>query len=86
MSLALDPATEQRIQRQLERGTYSAPTEVVNRALDLLEAEEQDLATRRAELAARLQHGFDQATRGELYSPDEARAVLAERRAARMAK
>jgi Arc/MetJ-type ribon-helix-helix transcriptional regulator len=79
MSLALDPATEQRIQRQLERGTYSAPAEVVNRALDLLEAQDQDLATRRAELAARLQRGFDQATRSELYSPDEARAILAER-------
>jgi Arc/MetJ-type ribon-helix-helix transcriptional regulator len=86
MTLILDPATEQRLQRQLARGPYTEPSELLAHALDLLEAEEQDLAARRAELAARLQRGFDQATRSELYSPDEARAILAERRAARMAK
>ena len=85
MSLALDPATEQRIQRQLERGAYSAPTEVVNRALDLLEAQEVAtdwLLRNRSAIQADLDESFAEEARGESYSPEEARAMLTQRRVA----
>jgi Arc/MetJ-type ribon-helix-helix transcriptional regulator len=41
MTLTLDAATEQRIQRVIERGHYKTPAEVIARALDLLDAKEE---------------------------------------------
>jgi Arc/MetJ-type ribon-helix-helix transcriptional regulator len=41
MILTLDPATEQRIQREMERGHYREPAEVIAHALNLLQAEEE---------------------------------------------
>jgi hypothetical protein len=46
MALTLDPAigrSAQRIQRELERGPYTNPAELLGHALDLLEAQEQGL-------------------------------------------
>ena len=39
MTLTLDPTTERRIQREIERGPYREPAEVVAHALDLLDLE-----------------------------------------------
>jgi Arc/MetJ-type ribon-helix-helix transcriptional regulator len=86
MSLVLSPATEARIQAELATGRYAAPDELLNRALDSLKDEDEDLSANRSALAEKLQRGYDQATRGELYSPEQARAILAERRAARIAR
>ena len=84
MSLVLDPATEDRIQRQLERGSYTAPAELINRALDLLAADDCLLQNRDA-INADLEESSAQAARGEGYSPEEAMSLLAARRAARAA-
>jgi len=84
MSLVLDAATEDRIQRQLERGPYLAPAELINRALDLLEADDWLFQNRDA-INADLDESSAQAARGEGYSPEEAMALLAARRAARAA-
>lgn len=83
MSLTLDPTTEQRIQQELARGRYREPAEVIAHALDLLEAERAELEERRSGLVRKLAKSFEQSERGETYSPEEARAMLAERRAAR---
>jgi Arc/MetJ-type ribon-helix-helix transcriptional regulator len=86
MSLTLDdPIIEQRIQRVLARGVYPEPAEVMSHALDLLEAEEDWLLRNREAIIERLEVSFAQAERGESYSPEEARTILAERRAARAA-
>jgi Arc/MetJ-type ribon-helix-helix transcriptional regulator len=47
MSLVLSPATEARVLQQVATGRYAAPDDLLNHALDLLEAE-AILATRRA--------------------------------------
>jgi Arc/MetJ-type ribon-helix-helix transcriptional regulator len=86
MALTLDPATEARIQRELARGHYSAPDEVINRALDLLDSEAQAndwLHHNREAINDRLDISFAQAERGESYSPEEALKILSERRLAR---
>jgi antitoxin ParD1/3/4 len=80
MNLALDEATEQRIQRELERGHYREPEEVVARALELLEAEEEWLTSRRLALQARLEQSMGQIDRGEGIPGDRILEVLAERR------
>jgi Arc/MetJ-type ribon-helix-helix transcriptional regulator len=79
MTVTLDPVSEKRIQDELAKGRYRAPVEVIAHALDLLEAERGGLEA----LATRLQHSFDQSERGETYTPQEARALLADRLSAR---
>jgi Arc/MetJ-type ribon-helix-helix transcriptional regulator len=80
MSLALDPATEQRIQREIARGAYCEPAELINRALDLLESQENWLARNKDAIHQRLAESMAQAERGELHSPDEVRSLLAQDR------
>ena len=82
MALTLDPATEARIQRELARGRYAAPDEIINRALDLLEAERADLAAHRATLLAELEESLDQADRNEVLTEEELRARMSARREA----
>jgi Arc/MetJ-type ribon-helix-helix transcriptional regulator len=96
MSLVLSPATEARIQAELATGRYAAPDELLNRALDSLEAERtvnepipkemEDWLLRNKEAISRdLEESFAQSERGEGYSPEESRAILAQRRADRAA-
>jgi Arc/MetJ-type ribon-helix-helix transcriptional regulator len=84
MAITLDPVLEQRIQRQLDRGPYATPAELINRALDVLEAEDWLLENREA-INAALDQSFAAKERGEGYSPEESMALLAARRAARAA-
>jgi len=82
MSLVLDPATEARVHQQVAVGRYAAPSDLLNHALDLLEAEQIDLSTRRAQIIARLEESIAQADRGEGISGEELRARFKARRAA----
>jgi Arc/MetJ-type ribon-helix-helix transcriptional regulator len=89
MSLALDPATEARIQREIDRGRFREPSELLAHALDLLETETAArdwLLRNRDALNQRLDLSFAQSERGESYSPEQARTLLAERRAMRHAR
>ncbi len=83
MNLALDPRTEQRIQRELDRGHFHNPSEVIARALDLLEAEQTWLDSNREAITVHLTDSHAQIDRGEGIAPDHARFLLADRRAAR---
>ena len=82
MAIALDPATEERIQREFARGHYGSPAEVIAQALDLLQAEEEWLERSKSALNARLQESMAQIDRGEGIPGDRLLEVLAERRAA----
>jgi len=82
MAITLDPATEQRIQRELERGHYNSPAEVIAQALDLLEAEQEWLQIGKSALNQRLEQSMAQIDRGEGIPGDQLLHVLAERRQA----
>jgi Arc/MetJ-type ribon-helix-helix transcriptional regulator len=75
MALTLSPAIEQRIQRETDRGPYTAPDDLLNHALDLLEAKaEVDwLSRNRDAINADLDISFAEADRGDSYSPEELR-------------
>jgi Arc/MetJ-type ribon-helix-helix transcriptional regulator len=88
MAITLDPATEQRIQQQLATGRFREPAELLAHALDLIEtesAQEDWLLRNKESLNADLDRTFAQAGRGEGYSPDESRALMAQHRASRAA-
>jgi Arc/MetJ-type ribon-helix-helix transcriptional regulator len=80
MVITLDATTEQRIQRQIDRGAFREPVELLAHALDLVEAEAEFDARHRA-LLARLAESCAQADRGEGYTEEELRVRMAERRA-----
>ena len=83
MNLALDPASEQVIQRELDRGHFATPAEVVASALLLLNSQEDWLQENKEAIDARLELSFAQSRNGETYTPEQARQFLAERRASR---
>jgi Arc/MetJ-type ribon-helix-helix transcriptional regulator len=96
MSLVLDPATEARIQQALSTGPFREPAELLAHALDLVEAERASLEPADTEMedwllrnkdaiSADLDETFAQAARGEGYSLEESKALLAESRARRLA-
>ena len=80
MAITLDPATEQRIQRELDRGHYGSPAEVIGQALDLLEAEQEWLEISKSALNTRLEQSMAQIDRGEGIPGEQLLKVLAERR------
>jgi Arc/MetJ-type ribon-helix-helix transcriptional regulator len=80
MAMTVDPTIEQRIQRQLDRGAFREPAELLAHALDLVEAETEFDARHKA-LLARLTESCAQADRGEGYTEEELRVRMAERRA-----
>jgi Arc/MetJ-type ribon-helix-helix transcriptional regulator len=77
--------TEQRIEREMARGIYSEPDEVVNRALDLLERQEDWFSRNKEALVELLEDRWAESERGEWVTPDEARAILAKAREERLA-
>jgi Arc/MetJ-type ribon-helix-helix transcriptional regulator len=86
MPITLDTATEERIQREIARGPYREPAEVISHALDLLESEEDWLLVNRDRVNKMLDESFAEAERGEGYSPEEVKAHLDEHRAKRIAR
>jgi Arc/MetJ-type ribon-helix-helix transcriptional regulator len=87
MTVTLDAATEARIQHKIELGQFSEPGEVISRALDVLDAlnsnQEDWFQRNREALNERLEESMGQAQRGETYPPQQARQILAQRRAQR---
>ena len=82
MAINLDPATEQRIQREIDRGHYGSAAEVIAQALDLLEAEQEWLEMSKSALNQRLEQSMAQIDRGEGIPGDQLLQVLSERRQA----
>ncbi len=84
MTIHLKPELEALIREDVERGPYQSADEYVAQAGQMLHAHEQWLAEERADIAAKIEVGFAQAERGELFDPDEVRARLNERKQAWM--
>lgn len=87
MTLILDAETEHRIQREIELGHYSNPSEVIARAVSLLTAESEWLLRNKEALNEHLDESMAQLERGETISGDSIRgsiaALIAEHRIAR---
>jgi Arc/MetJ-type ribon-helix-helix transcriptional regulator len=84
MTLTVDPTSEKRIQREIKRGHYREPAEVVARALALLEEQEEWLQRNKDVINERLDESYAQFERGEGIPEDKVRAILAQDRADRI--
>jgi antitoxin ParD1/3/4 len=79
MTIYLKPELEALIQEDVERGPYQSVDEFVAQAVQMLHEHEQWLADNRADIAAKIEHGFGQAERGELVDGEEAFLQLRQR-------
>ena len=79
MTIHLKPELEALIQEDVERGSYKSADEFVAQAVQMLHAHEQWLAESRADIAAKIEHGFGQAERGEMLDGEEAFHQLRQR-------
>lgn len=71
MQVTLSPELEARIQREIDRGAFRTPAEVIETALEQLEAVERETAALREVLAAKLDNSFAAAARADVVSEEE---------------
>ena len=82
MDLHLPNDLEAIVQKYLASGAYANPEDVVRRALEILDAEENWSDEERRALDEKIDRAICQMARGEGVPGDEARARLQERKAA----
>ena len=68
MNVALNPASEQVIQRELNTSHFTTPPSVVASALRLLSSHEDWLQENREAISERLELSFEQSRHGETYT------------------
>jgi len=79
MTIHLKPELEALIKQDVERGPYQSADEFVAQAVRMLHEHEGWLAENRADIAAKIEHGYAQAERGELVDGEEAFRQLRQR-------
>ena len=82
MTINLRPEDEQIIQKRLQSGNFGSAEEVIHRALESLDAEDEWLQENRVAIEEKIERGLAQLERGEGLSPEESRARLEARKAA----
>ena len=81
MTITLLPDQERAITQAMRTGAYQSPDEVVGRALEMLNSQEQWLQENRAAIDAKIRRGIEQLNRGEGIAEDELDAHLAKLKA-----
>jgi putative addiction module CopG family antidote len=76
MELTLTPDLEESIQREIDRGHFKTPAEVLKSALRLLREEEEHIVSLRQTLDAKLDESEAAVARGETISGEELEAEL----------
>ena len=76
MTVELTPSIEALIQRRLQSGAFSSVEDVIERALEILSAEEEWLVDNRELVAAQIQEGWDEAQRGDLTDEETVRVEM----------
>ena len=82
MAIQLNPELEALIQEDLAQGPYQTADEYLERAVHMLHDQERWLRENRDEITAKIEQGFASAERGDLRTPAQVRARLAERKRA----
>ena len=86
MTIKVTPEDEQLIQKSLESGAFATPEEVIHRALESLQADEEWLRSNRAVIHDKIERAFDQFERREGLTPEESLAQLEAKKVSRRAQ
>jgi Arc/MetJ-type ribon-helix-helix transcriptional regulator len=76
MTVQLTPEQEHRVVEALRSGAYSSTDEVIDRALEVLHAQDDWLAAHRQEIDAKIRMSIEELENGKGISEDELDAYL----------
>jgi antitoxin ParD1/3/4 len=82
MNIAIEPEDEALIERRLRSGAFKTAEEVVHRALEAQEAEEEWLDVNRELIRRKIEQGVAELDRGEGIPADSVKALMLERKQA----
>lgn len=85
MLLQLPTDLEALVQKRLASGAYASAEEVIRRALEAQEVEDNWTEEERRALDAKIDRALEQVASGKTYGPEEARQKLATMREAHLA-
>jgi putative addiction module CopG family antidote len=86
MNINLKPEDEQIVRRRLKSGAFASVEEVIHRALESLDAQEEWLQENRADIHDKIERAFGQFERGEGLTAEESVARLEAKKVARRAQ
>ena len=81
MTINLRPEHEQLIAEAIQSGAYQNPNQVIERALEVLRLEDEQLHNDRDLIHEKIERAFAQFERGEFFSAEESRANMEKRKA-----
>jgi len=81
MTITLEPEHEKLIAQAMRTGAYQNLNEVIGRALEILNSEDEWLHEHKSEIAERIDRAFGQFERGEFFSAEESQADMEKRKA-----
>jgi antitoxin ParD1/3/4 len=76
MTINLKPEDEQLVQKRLKSGVFASAEDVIHRALESLDAEEDWLQENRAAINDKIERGLAQLERGEGLTREESQLLL----------
>jgi Arc/MetJ-type ribon-helix-helix transcriptional regulator len=82
MTITLQPEHEKLIAQAMQTGAYQNPDEVIGRALEMLNSENEWLHDHQPDIAEKIERAFGQFERGEFFSADESKADMEKHKAA----
>jgi Arc/MetJ-type ribon-helix-helix transcriptional regulator len=82
MTITLLPEHERLLRQALDTGAYQSPDEVIGRALEMLNSEEEWLQDQKEEIADKIERAFAQFERGKFFTPEQSHADMHKRKAA----
>ncbi len=83
MNISISEQNQEHIKRKIESGQYSTPDDVIAKALELLDEQDEHLAQELDELRAKVRAGIEQADNGQLTPATEVFDRLLRRNAER---
>ncbi|HEY4085692.1 MAG TPA: hypothetical protein VGM43_07120 [Bryobacteraceae bacterium] len=86
MTINLTSDHEQLIAEAIKAGTYENSDQMIQRALEVLRAEDRWLEENRTTIDAKIDHALAQFQRGECFSAEESRKDMESRKAAWLSK
>lgn len=76
MQVKVPPDLETLMNKRLSRGSYASVEDVLRRALEAQDAEEDWTDEERRALSAHIEEGYQQAERGQLIDGEQARSEI----------
>lgn len=82
MVITIRPEHERLIAQAMQTGAYQNAEEVIGRALEMLQSEEEWLHDNKDAIAEKIERAFGQFERGEFFPAEESQADMNQRKSA----